>query len=100
MAAFTTCNEYERSFSWIGSESLLAPGVGANVDLKAVVYFRDPATLKTLSFVYPSPNSSDMEDKPQGKRLKWLVVTDIVSNISTMSGISYVPLSGLVYQKN
>ncbi len=75
------------------------PGVGANVDRKAVIYFRDPATLEALTFTYPAPIAADVEDTQWGKRIKKSVVDDIVGHLSTMAGKSYTALYGVFLQR-
>ncbi len=76
-----------------------APGAGANVDKKGMVYFRDPDTLEVLHFIFPDPIAADLEMTAWGKRIKSSAVTTIVALISTLSGIAYIPLYGTFMQR-
>lgn len=99
LASATDCNKFEVIQKWMQGFAVGAPGAGANTDLKAVISFRDPASLLPLYMSFPAIKSTEIEDTPQGKRVKWLVVMDIVTNLSTLAGVSYIPLWGGVYQK-
>lgn len=74
-------------------------GVGANMDKKAVIYFRDPDTLLPYHFTYPAPVAADVEDVGYGNRIKNSVVVTIVGYLSTLTGKSYIPLYGVYYQR-
>jgi hypothetical protein len=76
-----------------------APGVGANIDKVAMIYYRDPNTLKVWCFPYPTPIAADIEAKPTGDVIKDSVVVEIVGYISTLAGITYTPLYGKYYQR-
>lgn len=99
LLAFVDCNAAKRSFvaSYIGTDS--APAAGANVDRKAVCYFRDPDTLKVHSVTLPAPKSTTVEDTVQGERVTPGSMTAIVAAINTATGKSYTPLYGKVIQK-
>lgn len=75
------------------------PGVGANVDKKGIIYFRDPDTLLQLHFCYPDPIAADIETTAYGKRIKQSAVIAITALISTLSGVSYIPLYGVFMQR-
>lgn len=77
----------------------LPPGVGANVDEKAIIYFRDPDTLEVLHFGYPAPIAADKETTPYGDRIKQSSVTTLVGYLSTAVGITYEPLYGVFVQR-
>ncbi len=74
------------------------PGTAADVSKKAIIYYRDPNDLKVSFLEYPAPIASDIEMTAVGKRIKAASVATIVGYISTMMGISYVPLYG-VYEE-
>lgn len=76
-----------------------SPGTGADITVKAVLYFRDPNTLEVLHFQYPSPISADVEDTPGGKRIKQSAVIEIVGYLSVIANITYVPLYGVYMQR-
>lgn len=99
LSSFTDCNKFEVIQKWMQGFAAGPPGAGANTDLKAVISYRDPDSLIPMQFSWPAVESTSVETTPQGKRLKWLVVTDLVANLSTMAGISYIPLWGGVYTK-
>lgn len=75
-----------------------AEGTGANVDRKAIIYFRHPTTLKVHSLTVPAPVAADVEDTDQGERVKASAVTTIVGLINAATGISYAALHGVVIQ--
>lgn len=83
------------SFSWEKSP----PGAGANVDKKAIIYYRDPDTLEVLKFMYPSPIAADIEETAVGLRIKDSAVATIVGFINTMTGKTYIPLYGKFLQQ-
>ncbi len=76
-----------------------APGVGANIDRKGVIYYRDPSDWLVYNFQYPDPPVADIERTAWGKRIKDSSVISIVALLSTLSGVSYVPLYGVYYQR-
>lgn len=80
-------------------DSEARPEAGANIDNKAVIYFRDPDTLEVLHFGYAAPIAADVETTSAGKRIKQSVVSDIVGYINTFKGTAYVPLYGVYYQR-
>jgi hypothetical protein len=97
--ALTDCNDAKRSFI---SNTLLTdsePGASANVDRKAICYFRDPTTLKVHSITIPAPVSSAVEDTDQGERVTSTAMGTIVTAINTATGKSYTALYGVVIQK-
>ncbi len=73
------------------------PGLAISVNNKARVFYRDPSSLEVLHFEFPAPIAADLEVTPWGKRLKQSAVVTIVGYISTLAGISYVPLYGTYY---
>lgn len=99
MAAHTECNIAKRSMVTltIGTDS--EPGVDANVDRKAVLYFRDPTTLKVHSITIPAPVDLDVEDTQNGERVTDVAGAAIVALINTATGKSYTWLYGVVIQK-
>lgn len=97
--ALTLCNDAKRSFV---SNTLLtdsAPGASANVDRKAIAYFRHPTTLKVHSLTIPAPVASACENTDNGERLTAAAMSTIVSAINTATGITYTALYGVVIQK-
>lgn len=96
---YSTCNLTHKFLIRSYTHTAGAPGTGSNIDKKAVLYFRDPDTLEVLNFQYPDPTPTDIESTPWGKRVKGPVVVAIVALISTMAGVSYVPLYGVYYQR-
>lgn len=99
MLSHTKCLWRQKFYNEILSQVQAPPGVGANVDVRAIIYYRDPTNLEVFAFEYPAPVAGDVEDTGVGKRIKDSVVTSIVGYISTMTGISYAPLYGIYMQK-
>lgn len=99
MIDHSDCNVAKESFVSAVLGTDLAPGLSANVDRRATVYFRDPTDLTTHSFSYPAPAAADVEDKPQGERLTDVAVAAIVAAINLATGKSYTPQYGIVTQK-
>ncbi len=89
------CNVGWRHWVWVCSSTPSAPGVGADTNKRGTVYFRHPTSLEVLHFTYPDPIATDLEDVGYGKRIKNPVVVAIVGYLSTLAGISYVPLYGV-----
>lgn len=100
IAAKSLCNASFSYLIYTYDVTAGAPGTGANVDKKGMVYFRDPDTMEVLHFLYPDPIAADLEDVGWGKRIKKSAVTAIVALISTLSGVSYVPLYGTFMQRS
>ena len=94
MEAHTLCNKKMYSIVYTGIFGAGPPEAGANVDKKANIFYRDPTDLSVYCFSYPSPIAGDIEVTPAGKRIKASAVAAIVGYISTMTGVSYIPLHG------
>jgi hypothetical protein len=77
------------------------PGLGVNMDRRAIIYFRDEATLEVCSVTLPAPKDSIVEETEQGQRVKAADVAAIVQLIedATNGARSYSPLYGLIVQK-
>lgn len=97
--ALTDCNDAKRTFLTSTLLTDSAPAAGANVDRKAIAYFRHPTTLKTHSVTIPAPVDSACEDTDDGERLTSAAMATIVAAINTATGISYTALYGVVIQK-
>lgn len=98
MEAHSLCNA-EYFWRVVGNDyNPGAPGAGANVDKKGVIFYRDPATLVVYRFTYPCPIAADIEDIGYGKRLKQAAVIAIVDGIEAVGGGTYEPLYG-AYQE-
>jgi hypothetical protein len=98
LAAYSDANYAKRSFLSLTIGTDAAPGASANVDKKAICYFRDPTTLKVHSITIPAPKSSIVEDTDDGDRVTSAGMTAIVSAINTATGKSYTKLYGVVIQ--
>lgn len=99
LAAYTDCNAAKRSFLTVTLGTDSEPGADANVDRKAICYFRDPTTLKVHSVTIPAPVSTAVEDTPEGERVTSTAMTAIVGALNTATGKSYTALYGVVIQK-
>ncbi len=106
MAVFGTAVEAHSLCNWgasirvkAQSRGTSAPALDANVDKKAIIYFRDPDTSEVLHFSYPSPIAADIEELPSGLRIKNSAVAAIVGYLSTLNSKAYTPLYGLYYQR-
>lgn len=99
LAAYTDCNAAKRSFLTLTLGTDSGPGADANVDRKAIIYFRDPTTLKVHSITIPAPVSTAVEDTPEGERVTTTALGVIVAAINTATGKSYTGLYGVVIQK-
>jgi len=97
--SYSECNLTHKYNIVSYDQTLGAPGTGANIDKKAILYFRHPDTLEVLNFQYPAPIADQIESTPWGKRIKADVVIAIVALLSTMAGISYIPMYGIYYQR-
>jgi hypothetical protein len=98
LGSHTLCNVAKRSFLTVTLMTDSAPDADANVDRKAILYFRDPTTLKVHSFTIVSPVAADCEPAGQGERLTAAAVTALVAAINTATGKSYTGLYGVVVQ--
>ena len=98
LAALTDCNAAKRSFISNTSLTDSAPGASANVDRKAVCYFRDSTTLRVHSITLPAPKSS-ISEEGDNERVTAAAMTTIVTAINTATGKSYTPLYGVIIQK-
>lgn len=92
-------NLAKRAFQTITGLTDTAPGIAANVDRKAIIYFRQPTNLKVRSITIPAPVSTICEETPEGERITSVAMTAIVAAIATATGIPYTPLYGVVLQK-
>ncbi len=81
------------------SQTAGAPGTGANVKNKAIIYFRDPDTLIVDHFCYPAPIAADIEDVGYGKRIKQSSVVSSVGLLSYVTDVVYVPLYGVYMER-
>lgn len=99
LTAYTDCNMAKRSFltQTLGTDTL--PAADANVDRKAIVYFRDPTTLKVHSITIPAPVDTMVEDTAEGERVTSVAAAAIVALLNTATGKSYTALYGVVIQK-
>ncbi len=96
---YSECNLSHHFIFLTYDQTTGAPGTGANIDRKAVIYFRDPDNLEVLHFDYPAPLTSQIESTPWGKRVKYPVVVDITALLSTLKGQSLIPLYGSYYER-
>lgn len=76
-----------------------APDTDANIDKVAIIYFRDPDTMRVRKLHLPSPLDADIEETKEGQRVKKAIVTELVGHLSTACGKSFSPLYGIVIQK-
>lgn len=93
------CNFAYRHFIRTTPWYTLPPEAGANVDKKAIIYFRDPDTLEKLHFSYPSPIATDIETTGAGDRIKQSAVILLVGYLSAEVGIAFQPLYGVYTQR-
>jgi hypothetical protein len=100
LAAHTDANISKRVFLTVTSMTGTAPGGVVNVDRKAVLYFRHPTTLRTHNFTIAAPVAADVESVvgSAGERVTAAAMTAIVGDISTATGVAYIPLYGVVIQ--
>lgn len=97
--ARSLCNFAYYHSIYTASQTIAAPGVGANTDKKAIIYYRDPSTLEVLHFSYATPIAADIENVGYGNRIKNSAVVAIVGFISTLADVSYIPLYGVYIQR-
>lgn len=97
--AHSLCNLSYRHYIRTDPYIPAPPGVDANVDEKAIIYFRDPDTMQVENFSYPAPIAADLEDVGYGKVIKESVVIAIVTDLNTATAIDFVPLYGKYYVK-
>lgn len=99
MSAHTLCNAGKRVRINTGGPSGEAPEAGADLGRIAILYYRDPTDLTVFHFSYPAPIAADIETTAAGKRIKQSSVATMVSLISTVSGVSYIPLYGVYMER-
>ncbi len=75
------------------------PGSGANIDEKAIIYYRDPDDLFVYHLSYSCPIPADVEMTPAGKRMKQSVVTEVVGYLSTLKLKALIPLYGVYLER-
>lgn len=75
------------------------PGVGANINKRALIYFRDPSDQKVYHFDYPCPIAAEIESTPTGNIIKQATVVIITGYLSTCFGRTLVPLYGVYLQR-
>lgn len=97
--ALTLCNSAKRSFIANILMTDAFPGASANVDRKAIAYFRHPGTLKVHSITLPAPVATACVMTDQGERLTSAAMTTIVDAIAAATGVAYTSLYGVVLQK-
>jgi hypothetical protein len=75
---------------------LVPPGVDANLDEHAIIYFRDTDADKIRSVVIPAWDiiTHPLVESSEGDRIADADVADIVDIINTATGKSYIPLWG------
>lgn len=96
LATHSKCNAASRSFVDQADIDTSIPASPANTDIKGVVYFRDPDTLRTHSITIPDPVDADVDEtQDEGDRLTDTAVSAIVTAINTATGKSYTPLYGV-----
>jgi hypothetical protein len=95
LSAFTLCNAARRSVSEWGAGTATPPGVGANIDERAIIYFQDPAG-DTHSITIPAWDETTypLDPESEGDRIADADVAAIVSAINTATGITHVALWG------
>lgn len=71
----------------------------ANLDIKAVVYFKHPTNGKVHHIELPAPVSTMFELQGKGERVTSVALSAIVGAISTAYGISFIPLWGKKIQR-
>jgi hypothetical protein len=98
LAALTDCNAAKRSYLALTSLTDSAPAADANVDRKAVCYFRDPTTLRVHSITLPAPKAS-ISENGDNERVTAAAMSTIVTAINTATGKSYTALYGVIIQK-
>jgi hypothetical protein len=98
LAAHSLCDWINQISVYTEHRPEVPPGVGANVDDKVRVYYRDPSSLKTYCFSYPSPIAADVESTPTGDRLKDPIVVAVVNHLSLVADETYTPLYGVITQ--
>lgn len=97
--AYSLCNYSFARETVCWKETEVAPGAGANIDKKGIIYFRDPRDWHVHTFTYPAPIAASIEDVGYGKRIKDATVIAIVALLSTFVEETLVPLYGVYYEK-
>jgi hypothetical protein len=98
LLSHTDCNSAKRSFNTVNEMTDSAPGADANVDRRAVYYFRDEdLTIKKLEL--PAPPAIDTENQGQGERVTAAALAAVVAAVNTATGKTYTGLYGKVIQR-
>jgi hypothetical protein len=101
LGAHTNCNIAKKSYISIVLGTDEAPGAEppANVDRKAIIYMRDPTTLRVHVLTLASPVDADVEDTPEGERITNAAGVAITGLVNTATGREYTFMYGKVIQK-
>jgi len=99
LSAYSDANMAKRSHvtNTIGTDS--APAAAANVDKKAVIYFRNASDLGVHSVTIPAIKTTSIDVKDEGDRVKAADGAAIVAAIATATGNTLTFLYGVVIQK-
>jgi hypothetical protein len=99
MNTYSQCSPSWYSHTEKACVEVAAPGVGANLDIKARIYFKHPTSGKIHRVEIPAPIDSMFEEQEQGDRVKQADLEAIVSAISTCYSVAFIPLYGLKIQR-
>lgn len=100
LGQYTDCNIYAEHFNSVIESGSGAPGVDANVDIKAQIVLKDTADGSIVKFLIPAPKSTMFEMQGQGERVTAAVLAEIVTLMNTATGNTYIGLYGKKLQKS
>ena len=99
LLSYSDCVEDGRAIVQKRTEVSAPPGVDANIDVKAKIFFKNTVNGKVHSIEIPAPVSTMFELVGQGNRVKQADVVAIVADISTQLGETFIPLYGKKIQR-
>lgn len=89
---------YENIKKWTGTNE--SPDIGANLDIKARIAFKDSADGKIYRIELPAPVAGMFDIQGEGDRVNPTILGTIVTALSTAYGRTFVPLWGKKIQRS
>jgi hypothetical protein len=99
LGGHSDCNVAKRAFSTLTAIADAEPGADANVDRKAICYFKDTVTQHVISVTIPAPKDTSVEMTAEGERVTDAAMLAIEAALETATGRTLASLYGVVVQK-
>jgi len=94
LATHTLCNPAARLFTDRTAGTDTAPAAEADIDVKGVIYFRNPTTAHIVRMELPAPVAEDIELIAEGHRYTAVALAAILELVNAAIGQTYVALWG------